>query len=342
MGIEKKPTKFQRMIGEVIKQGKSVLLIAPTGLGKTFAVTGDIQDHFCKIVYAVPLRALGYSIRQAVLELNRKGKPIQCVIHHGDTKESLLFSEEVIVTTYDQVVCGVPGLPLSLPLKAGHAVAGAILMSRLILDEVHLAWGISEEAVTVLMGIVEFRKKLGLQTGLDISAPLVISDPAPVDTLVQRAGRCARWFWTSKSEGQFYVVTVPRTVLKTWAHPYREQYVAATIKTMPGNKKLSWEVERQWINEAWGIQDRQGKLTKKPSEERQKLIEEMLMRTTFTLNLFDRAAQEHRPGEIASVFREILSAEVAIEDIVSNRNLQALLDSAKDQWSLSQDISVHP
>lgn len=134
-----KPTKFQVDVQDRVKQGKSVLLVAPTGLGKTFAVTGDLQNRFCKTVYAVPLRALGGGIRDAIGGLKRNGNALAPVIHHGDVQESELFSEEVIVTTYDQVVCGVPGLPLSLPLKAGHAVAGALLMSRLILDEVHLA-----------------------------------------------------------------------------------------------------------------------------------------------------------------------------------------------------------
>ena len=45
-------TKFQSLVQQKVKQGKSVLLIAPTGLGKTFAVTGDIEEKFCKIVYA--------------------------------------------------------------------------------------------------------------------------------------------------------------------------------------------------------------------------------------------------------------------------------------------------
>jgi replicative superfamily II helicase len=147
-----KPTKFQSLVQDELRNGKSVLLVAPTGLGKTFAVVGDVQDGFRKIVYAVPLRALGGGIRAEVLDLRRAGQQITAVVHHGDTQESLLFSEEVVVTTYDQVVCGVPGLPLSLPLKAGHAVAGALLMSRLILDEVHLAWGISD--LNILLAIM--------------------------------------------------------------------------------------------------------------------------------------------------------------------------------------------
>lgn len=466
-----KPTKFQALVQGKVQQGKSLLLVAPTGLGKTFAVVGDIQKGFRKIIYAVPLRALGGGIREAIFDLKREGKPISAVIHHGDAQESLLFSEEVIVTTYDQVVCGVPGLPLSLPLKAGHAVAGALLMSRLVLDEVHLAWGISNEALTILLAIIEFRRKLGLQTviltatlpdavshqiaerlkleriivgekdsaddeglelrecnrevilsvlefknkgkdsekqldytpldqklsssqgkriyfantverlqqtydrlikegmdqekitvlhnrmprswraaaekqvherfgkessdgdwllltnqvaeaGLDISAPVVISDPAPVDTLVQRAGRCARWFRGGKTRGEFLVLKAPKAELedrkKGLALPYQAALVQSALVSLPIGK-LSWQEERKWINTAWGGD----------AKKAQKEVERSLTRTTFALNLFDRAAQERSPGEIAHVFREILSVEVAVEDVVTSRDLQDLLDQGQ-------------
>lgn len=463
-----KPTKFQEVLQDKLSRGESVLLVAPTGLGKTYAVVGDLQERFCKTVYAVPLRALGGDIRQEVRNLTRNGSHIQAVIHHGDTQESTLFGEEVIITTYDQVVCGTPGLPLSLPLKAGHAVAGALLMSRLILDEVHLAWGISDKALSILLAIIDFRLKLGLQTvvltatmpnqvaeqirdhlkglalyvvgkgdmtedeslqqretnrnvtvstlelkikgkgdsrqldytpldemlgsspgkriyfantveriqntfdrliqsgvsrckitvlhnrmprswraaaekevqcrfgkgsrdgdwllltnqvaeaGLNISAPLVVSDLAPVDTLVQRSGRCARWFRNGRVDGKFTVIRVPTSQFKEWAAPYREAYVSSALKKIPDGEQLSWDKEQKWVADAWGEEPKKA----------QKAVERSLSETTFALNLFDRAAQEHRPGEIASVFREIISVDVAVEDDLS-RDLQSLLNSRK-------------
>jgi CRISPR-associated endonuclease/helicase Cas3 len=486
------PTKFQSHVQTQVKQGKSILLVAPTGLGKTFAVTGDLQDKFCKTIYAVPLRALGGGIRDAIQKLTRNGHIINPVIHHGDIQESQLFSEEFIVTTYDQVVCGVPGLPLSLPLKAGHAVAGAILMSRLILDEVHLAWGISDQALAILLAIIDFRRKLGLQTvvvtatlptvianriseqlgleltivgkdnmvddealalreanrqlaistlalkgkgetkqldyspldeklitargkriyfantverlqqtydrlvaaglqaekitvlhnrmprswrtkvekevherfgkgspdsdrvllatqvveaGMDISAPLVISDPAAVDTLIQRAGRCARWFRKGIARGDFLVLGVPNAQLREWALPYREALVGATLKTIPEGQ-MSWSMEREWVDKAWGIGlDQQGKLPKDTSRKQEEQLEQSLSATTFALNLFDRAAQEQKQGEIANVFREILSVEVAVEegncvylDDLAKRDLPALL--AEGQHPETSSISL--
>lgn len=488
-------TQFQRHVINKLKNGKSLLLVAPTGLGKTFAVTGDIQDGFCKMVYAVPLRSLGKGIQKEIASLNRNGKEIKAVIHHGDIQESKLFCEEVVITTYDQVVCAVPGLPLSLPLKAGHAVAGALLMSRLILDETHLTWSISDKALSILLAIIDFRQKLGLQTivltatlpksvasiiskrldlelvivgegevteddglqlrernrkvtistlelknkgkgekkqldweklddilkntqekriyfantverlqetydrlinagiiadkiivlhnrmprswrsdaeqrayacfgkgsqdgdwilltnqvaeaGLDISAPLVISDPAPVDTLVQRAGRCGRWFRDGKVEGKFYVITTTSAQLKDLSTPYNERSVGATLKNLPKNDTvLSWQVEQEFISKAWGITlDKQGKLPQKPIEKQEEQITTALNETTFALNLFDRAAQEQKPGEIANVFREIFTVEVAVEegnsvrlDELSPRDLQSML--AKGQLPETSSIS---
>ena len=454
------PTRYQSKVQGLVQDGRSILLVAPTGLGKTFAVTGDLCNGFHKVVYAVPLRALGAGIRNEIASLERQ-PAIAPVIHHGDTQESVLFSEEVIVTTYDQVVCGTPGLPLSLPLKAGHAVAGALLMSRLILDEVHLAWSISDQALSILLAIINFRQSLGLQTvvmtatlpsdvamliserlglelvmpggeevpddagltlresnrhvtvrtleikgktsggarqldwspvdrmllgvgdkriyfantverlqatyrrlvgadldprkitvlhnrmprswrkeaeeqvrarfgkdaprtgdwllltnqvaeaGLDISAPLVLSDPAPVDTLVQRSGRCARWFRNGKIKGEFVVIRAskqeiddPRSGL---ALPYRTRLVEAALATIPADS-LSLDAERRWIDAAWG-----GDL-KEPKKSSLRAANKAIEGMTFALNLFDRAAQDRRPGEIASVFREIVSIEVAVDD----------------------------
>jgi len=455
-------TKFQEVVQRHLHRAdgseSSLLLVAPTGLGKTLAVTADLARNRKRIVYGVPLRALAGSISDEVRGLERCGKQIRVVVHHGNIQDSRLFSEEVVVTTYDQIVCAVPGLPLSLPLSAGHAVAGALLMARLVLDEVHLAWSISPEALTILLSILEFRQRLGLQTvvmtatmpesvarliatrmkmelvvagdaetredeglakrnenrfvlislmkikdhradeeradltevvdvlrehggkriyfantpdrlqgaydlleksgfnmervtvlhnrmpgtwraeaeeivrhrfgkdgpngdwllltnqvaeaGLDISAPFVLSDPAPVDTLIQRAGRCARWFRERRTDGTFTVISPPKSKLTEWALPYSEKSVQMTreiLQDILGAEavvNLGWETEKRWIDAAWLGYDNEQK--------RMEEVEKYLNKTTFALNLFDRASQQHSPGAIANVFREILSIQVAV------------------------------
>jgi CRISPR-associated helicase Cas3 len=467
---------FQEKVQAQVADGRSVLLVAPTGIGKTRAVCGDLRDARRKTVYAVPLRSLGAGIKQELSSdaYSRNGQRLTPVIHHGGVQESNLFSEDFIVTTYDQVVCGVPGLPLSLPLKSGHAVAGALLMSRLVLDEAHLAWGISASALSILLAIVDFRLRLGLQTilltatlpeavaaqlqehfrafnlnfipiivgkgeladderlktreqnrrvavslvplttkknsaaeqrkeldwtpvdttltegpgkriyfantverlqatydrlirnglnadritvlhnrmprtwreaaehvvlkerfgkgspdgnwilltnqvaeaGLDISAPLVVSDPAPVDTLVQRAGRCARWFDNGRVEGTFLIVAPPKAQLGDVAAPYaRPDFVEAALKNVP--PQLSWQSELEWVNSAWGG----------GSQPAKKAVEDALNQTAFALNLFDRASQSHSPGAIANVFREILSIELAVHPTCDQSQLQNRLNS---------------
>lgn len=482
-----KPTLFQEKTQTILKSGKSAILIAPTGLGKTYGVTGDLLNEYKKTIYATPLRALGNDIFESISRYQRNGEPISCVIHHGDSQDSNLFTEEVIVTTYDQVVCAVPGLPLSLPLKAGHAIAGATLLSRLIFDEGHLAWGISRYALSILLGIISHRKKLGLQTvlmtatlptyvakriadefemellivgddnltedealelrnknrdvkiselkinkrksqqtindfsilvkkllaegiekkiyfantvdrlqkifdlvneqehefkvivlhnrmpkfwrneaekatkkyfgknsesgkvilltnqvaeaGLDISAPLVISDPAPVDTLIQRAGRCARWFRDGLVEGEFLVLNSTNNLVEEeLSRPYIYKHIKTTLKKIPTNK-FCWKNERKWIEDTW----MGGK------ENTLKVIERDLADMTFALNLFDRAAQEKNPGEISSIFREILSVNIAVaqpehldfnSNIIDFDTLENPLQIKLDEGKLPETSSI--
>jgi len=478
-------TKLQEAVQQhLLSAGgsESLLLVGPTGIGKTLAATADLASGRRRIIYGVPLRALATGISDEVHGLQRNGTPVHAVVHHGDVQNSWLFSEEVVVTTYDQIVCAVPGLPLSLPLSAGHAVAGALLMSRLVLDEVHLAWGISPEALTILLGIVEFRQSLGLQTvvmtatlprkvaelisdrlrlkllfagddqtvgdqalaarkenrfvkveqlkvkgqrsdeneldltqaadqlrkrdgkriyfantverlqrmydflqkdgldmsrvtvlhnrmpgswrnkaeevvrdqfgkngidgewllltnqvaeaGLDISAPFVMSDPAPVDTLVQRAGRCARWFRQRRADGLFTVITPPKVSLRDWAQPYRDKPVAVTLDalkaTIDVHPILDWETEQAWISQAWS-----GDKKKDGTEH----VRDCLRRTTFALNLFDRATQQHSPGAIASTFREILSTEVAVFDDTAGETVKTFLPKLKSGWDLESSAT---
>src|SRR3990167_2158919 len=105
------------------------------------------------------------------------------------------------------------------------------------------------------------------------------------------------------------------------AVPYRVNLVSAAINSIP-TTQLTWGTEQAWVNEAWG----------ENSKKAMESVEESLNEITFALNLFDRAAQEQKPGEIAGVFREILSVEVAVEegdsvhiDDLAQRDLQTML-----------------
>jgi hypothetical protein len=88
---------------------------------------------------------------------------------------------------------------------------------------------------------------------------------------------------------------------------------------------LDWETEQTWINQAWS-----GDKKKDGTEH----IDDCLQRTTFALNLFDRATQQHSPGAIANTFREILSTEVAVFDDTAGQTVENLLSKLKSGWGL--------
>jgi len=169
------------------------------------------------------------------------------------------------------------------------------------------------------------------EAGLDISAPFVLSDPAPVDTLIQRAGRCARWFRGGRTDGIFRVIVPPKTRLEDWALPYNKISVQLaldkleeTILRTALSVTMDWAAEKKWIDAAW--------LGYEEGKKRNEQLEKHLDRMTFALNLFDRASQQQSPGAIASTFREILSVQVAVvdEDEISDSDLLAKLKTGYD------------
>jgi len=79
-----------------------------------------------------------------------------------------------------------------------------------------------------------------IEVGIDISASTMISELAPIDSLIQRAGRCARW----GGRGDFYVFDVEDY------KPYNKQIVKKTKEELKKLDKemLSWNLERELVN----------------------------------------------------------------------------------------------
>jgi len=81
-------------------------------------------------------------------------------------------------------------------------------------EEIHLKFGKNSdfEGILVTTQVAE--------AGLNISAPLVITELAPMDSLIQRAGRCARFRENSgKIKGEVMVVK-PKVENGNWYAPY--------------------------------------------------------------------------------------------------------------------------
>jgi len=146
----------------MLKDGKSVLVIAPTGLGKTRAgLQPFLQEQQnnallgTRLIYTLPLRALARGVEDECRSLG-----FCPVIHHGDEPESEFFSERLVVTTIDQYLTAFAGAPLSWASHMSHAAAGAVLTSYSVFDEVHLLS--PQKGLQLLFALLYLRKRWGL------------------------------------------------------------------------------------------------------------------------------------------------------------------------------------
>jgi CRISPR-associated endonuclease/helicase Cas3 len=157
---------FQKNTATTLQEGNSVLVLAPTGLGKTRAALDPFLSRSnsdatlnTRLIYTLPLRALSGGIASQFRELS---DGIQPTIHHGDEPESEFFSERAIITTVDQYFTAFAGAPLAWASHLGHAAAGAVLTSYSVFDEVHL---LSPRAgLQMLFAILRLRQRWGLRS----------------------------------------------------------------------------------------------------------------------------------------------------------------------------------
>jgi len=138
LGEEKEPYPHQIKTAQALLEGKSVILHAPTGSGKSEAVIfpfllGREKQLPPQLIYSLPLRSLVESLGERFREYEKA-----VAIQHGQKRESVLFGKPVVVTTIDQTVGAYACTPLSAPLRHGNIPAGAISSALLAFDEVHL------------------------------------------------------------------------------------------------------------------------------------------------------------------------------------------------------------
>lgn len=159
--LSSKERDFQKEAQKKLQEGHSVLIIAPTGLGKTRAALcpffGSPKNGLLntRLIYTLPIRALTRGVDDECKALN-----IKPVIHHGDEPESVFFSEKAIITTIDQYLTAFAGAPLSWASHLSHAAAGAVLTSYSVFDEAHLLS--PQKGLQLLFAILYLRRRWGL------------------------------------------------------------------------------------------------------------------------------------------------------------------------------------
>ncbi|MHA1578289.1 MAG: CRISPR-associated helicase Cas3' [Candidatus Freyarchaeota archaeon] len=146
MGFERfgfKPYRHQIECEELISDGCSFVLRAPTGSGKSEAVFIPFLEYRDSLpfhlIYSLPMRTLVEDIAERFSSdrFTQFFSDLRVVGHHGKRLDAPLFYADVVVTTIDQTVGAYACTPLSLPLRYGNIPAGAVSSAFLVFDEVH-------------------------------------------------------------------------------------------------------------------------------------------------------------------------------------------------------------
>lgn len=143
---------YQRKVKDLLHGGRSVILQAPTGSGKTRAALAPFIEAFFdfapdrfprQCLYAVPMRVLATQFEHEYRGLAESYE--QCFrrrldvrIQTGERPEDPELMGDLVFATLDQVLSSALGVPYSLSAGKANVNVGAILGSYLVFDEFHL------------------------------------------------------------------------------------------------------------------------------------------------------------------------------------------------------------
>lgn len=148
-----------------------------------------------------------------------------------------------------------------------------------------------------------------IEVGMDISSEKLLTEVSPVDSLIQRAGRVARW----GGKGEIIVYNVEKKAGNPHA-PYSKELVESTIDALKGVELLDWQTEIELVE----------RVLSKPFEgylDPYKFYER--------LGGLARAVYEGKRPYVEENVREAYSVDVAIYNDVSNLN-------PDDAWKLKR------
>jgi CRISPR-associated endonuclease/helicase Cas3 len=141
------PFDFQIEVARHLLNGRSVILQAPTGSGKTWTALFPFLHAWRaeipfprKCLYAVPLRVLATQFKENAESLvaGWNGKAPAIRLQTGEQQDDPTFEQDLIFTTIDQVLSSALSVPYSLGYRRANLNAGAVFSSYLVCDELHL------------------------------------------------------------------------------------------------------------------------------------------------------------------------------------------------------------
>ena len=158
---------FQQRTFEFLSQGRSVILQAPTGAGKTRAALHPFFFHLKhsqpvdfprQCIYSVPMRALANQFEAEY----QKEQECRVTLQTGDQPNDPTVAEgDLVFTTIDQTLSNALGVPYALSKSRANLNAGAVFSSYLVFDEFHLfpsdgAFKTTLQVLRALKGIIPF------------------------------------------------------------------------------------------------------------------------------------------------------------------------------------------
>jgi CRISPR-associated endonuclease/helicase Cas3 len=144
------PSPFQERVADAILHERNVILRAPTGSGKTWAVAAPFLYSLAterpiadRLLYVLPLRSLATSLFESTAEVAKSFSPLRqsacrIQIQTGERRDDPLFEGLVTFTTIDQLLSSYLIHPVGLPARCGNLNAGALIGSLICFDEFHL------------------------------------------------------------------------------------------------------------------------------------------------------------------------------------------------------------
>ncbi len=135
------PYAYQLRVAEtLLGMNRNVILVVPTGAGKTWASVmpflyareNKVASFPQKMIYSLPLRTLANSIYKDIIKVTAAS------IQTGEYSEDVFFENDIIFSTIDQTLSNFLCFPLSLSQRQANINAGALIGSYLVFDEFHL------------------------------------------------------------------------------------------------------------------------------------------------------------------------------------------------------------